>query len=177
MRTISLNEFIAHQDFYIAEAKANKIFVYPTDTVYWIWAIYTPDNVQKVFAIKQRDDKKMFSIIAPTFEWIQKNYLVPSPKSQLPKLLNRYHGVTYIFDYTKPGVRIIKHPMQTFVEKLWAPFITTSCNRAGEAVITEIKDLPEEIKNKVDYIVDGGTLWGKPSVLIDFVADKITIRK
>ena len=60
----------------------------------------------------------MFSIIAPNFERIEKNYQVPSPSSQLPELLETYHGVTYIFSYENPGVRIIKHPFQQFVEKL-----------------------------------------------------------
>ena len=175
MKIIQLNDFLQQQDFFITEAKAGKLFIYPTDTVYGIWAIYTLENIEKIFAIKQRDIKKTFSIIAPSFERIKKNYQVSNP-SQLPELLNKYHGITYIFDYNKPGVRIIKHPFQQFVEKLGQSFITTSCNITGEAVITEIQDIPEDIASKVDYIIDGGTLWGKPSVLIDFVADKIIER-
>jgi tRNA A37 threonylcarbamoyladenosine synthetase subunit TsaC/SUA5/YrdC len=41
---------------------------------------------------------------------------------------------------------------------LGEPFITTSCNISGEAVITDIKDLPSEIADKVEYIIDGGIL-------------------
>ena len=70
--------------------------------------------------------------------------------------LNHYHGVTYIFDYTQPGVRIIKHPIQQFVEKLGDAFITTSCNISGEAVIVDIKNIPVDIANNVEYIIDGG---------------------
>ena len=98
----------------------------------------------------------MSSIIAPNFQWIEENYEVPKPASQLPELLHKYHGVTYIFSYEKPGVRIIKHPIQTFVEILGIPFITTSCNIAGEPVVIDIKNIPEEIASKVDYIIDGG---------------------
>jgi tRNA A37 threonylcarbamoyladenosine synthetase subunit TsaC/SUA5/YrdC len=36
MKTISLEEFLQQQDFYISEANAGKIFVYPTDTIYGI---------------------------------------------------------------------------------------------------------------------------------------------
>ena len=183
MKTILLDEFFQQLDFYINEAKADlsanqagKVFIYPTDTIYGIGAIYTPESVEKVFAIKPRDTKKMFSIIAPSFQRIEENYEVPSPKYQLPELLNKYHGVTYIFSYEKPGVRIIKHPMQNFVKELWIPFITTSCNIAGEPAILNIKNIPEEIASKVDYIIDGGIGWGKPSVLIDFVANKIIHR-
>lgn len=175
-RIISLETFLADSDFFIAEAKAGKIFVYPTDTVYGIWAIYTDKNRDAIFAIKKRDAKQIFSIIAPNFDWILANYITNKTKQELEEYLNRYHGVTYIFDYTKPGVRIIKHPIQSFTEKLWLPFITTSCNIAGEPIVKNIKDIPVDIAKHVDYIIDGGILWGRPSVLIDFIWDKIIER-
>ena len=189
MKIIQLDDFLSQKDIYIAEAKAGKTFVYPTDTIYGIWALYTPENVEKVFAIKPRDSKKMFSIIAPSFQRIEENHKWSTTNNAterselheidydtLPEYLEKYHGVTYIFSYEKPGVRIIKHPMQNFVEALWMPFITTSCNIAGEPVVIDIKNIPEEIASKVDYIIDGGIGWGKPSVLIDFVSNKVIHR-
>jgi tRNA A37 threonylcarbamoyladenosine synthetase subunit TsaC/SUA5/YrdC len=103
----------------------------------------------------------------------------------LQSYLDTYHGVTYIFDYNRPWVRIIRHPFQTFVEKLGEPFITTSCNVAWKAVVDDIKKIPSDITEGVDYIIDPATRdsragawlgWWKPSVLIDFVADKIIER-
>jgi len=79
--------------------------------------MYTPENTEKVFSIKHRDRKKMFSIIAPNFEWIKQEF-IQADIPLLKKHLDSYHGVTYIFDYTKPGMRIIKHPIQNFVEQL-----------------------------------------------------------
>jgi tRNA A37 threonylcarbamoyladenosine synthetase subunit TsaC/SUA5/YrdC len=113
--------------------------------------------IDKIFSIKKRDEKKLFSIIAPSFDRIEKEF----PQTNIVELknyLNTYHGVTYIFDQNKPGVRIIKHPFQTFVELLGEPFITTSCNISGEPVVTDIQDIPEEIADNVDYIIDGGIL-------------------
>lgn len=177
MKYISLEEFLNHKEYYINEAKAGKIFVYPTDTVYGIGAIYTPENQKKIFAIKRRDEKKAFSLIAPTFQWIQEQYhITPDFAEKLPAYLDQYHGVTYIFDYNTPGVRIIKHPIQEFVQTLNEGFITTSCNISGEPIVTQISDIPKEIADEVDYVIDGGILGGKPSVLIDFVADKIIVR-
>lgn len=175
MKIINLNDFLTNRDFYIQEAEVGKIFIYPTDTVYGIWWIYTAQNVEKIFAIKKRDEKKIFSIIAPNFERIKKQYS-QSNIEHMKEYLNTYHGVTYIFDYTQPGVRIIKHPIQQFVEKLNKPFITTSCNITWESMVTDITTIPEEIATKVDYIVDGGTGWEKPSVLIDFVSNKVIER-
>ena len=175
MKTISLEEMLANQDKFIAEAKAGKIFVYPTDTIYGIGSIYTPENVEKIFSIKKRDQQKMFSIIAPNFARIQKEFS-HADIPLLQKHLETYHGVTYIFNYGIPGIRIIKHPFQNFVEALGEPFITTSCNISGEPIVTNIQELPKEIADHVDYIIDGGILGGKPSVLIDLVADKIIER-
>jgi hypothetical protein len=43
----------------------------------------------------------MFSIIAPSFERIRKNYKWEDI-DLLKRYLKKYHGVTYIFDYNKP---------------------------------------------------------------------------
>jgi tRNA A37 threonylcarbamoyladenosine synthetase subunit TsaC/SUA5/YrdC len=97
----------------------------------------------------------MFSIIVPDFERIKENFPETDSK-KMQEYLDTYHGVTYIFSYEKPGVRIIKHPFQKFVQTLGEPFITTSCNIAGEPVVIDIKKIPKKIASKVDYIVDGG---------------------
>ena len=176
MKTIALQEFLDNQSFFISEAKEGKIFIYPTDTVYGIGWIYRQDIINKIFAIKQREEtnKKLFSIIAPSFDWIERNE--ETDIDQLRKYLETYHGVTYIFDHNRPWVRIIKHPFQTFVEMLGEPFITTSCNLAWEPIVTEIENIPAEISEQVDYIIDGWPLGGKPSVLIDLVENKIIER-
>ena len=217
MQLITLDQFIENQQFFIQEAKAGKTFIYPTDTVYGIGWIYTPEMVNKIFAIKQRDrldhqknewnkvfldvraiptiwetvstnevkwsqssktvvcTKKMFSIIAPNFDRIAKEY--PEANIEALKMyLNNYHGVTYIFDYNQPGIRIIKHPFQTFVENLGEAFITTSCNLAGEPTVTETQNIPAELSDRIDYIINAWPLDGKPSVLIDLVENKIIER-
>lgn len=172
---LTLEAFLDNQDFYISEAQAGKIFVYPTDTIYGIWAIYNKENKNRIFQIKHRDEKKMFSIMAPSFDWIKTTY--PEANiDELKKYLSSYHGVTYIFSYETPGVRIIKHPFQNFVQTLNDAFITTSCNIAGEPIVTDVQNLPADIAQQVDYIIDGWILGGRPSVLIDLVANKIIER-
>jgi tRNA A37 threonylcarbamoyladenosine synthetase subunit TsaC/SUA5/YrdC len=42
--------------------------------------------------------------------------------------------------------------------------------------VIDVKNIPEEIASKVDYIIDGGIGWGKPSVLIDLVSNKVIER-
>ncbi len=172
----NLTEFKYDLKFFIEETKVGKIFVYPTDTIYWIWGIYNMTVLSKIYNIKSRDKVKMFSIIAPNFERIEKEYWWKNI-SLLKKYLEKYHGVTYIFDYNKPWVRILKnHFIQQFVKILWEPFITTSCNISWKPIVQDLNNLYSDIDEKVDYIIDDGVLQWKPSVLIDLVKWKIIER-
>ena len=193
-KKITFSEFIENLDFFVKEAKDWKIFIYPTDTIYGIWGLWNEKNIKKIADIKNRNWNKMFSVIAPNFDWILKNY-----KTQINSMnqffdtidilnwdkisqdllwtqLEKYHWVTWIFDYNKPGVRIIKHDFHKFVEKLWEWFITTSVNIAWENSVTDLTKLSPEIEEKVDYIIDAGICEWKPSVLLDFVWDKVIER-
>lgn len=205
MKVVKFEEFMNDLDFFVQEAKNGKIFIYPTDTIYGIGWIWNEENIKKIADIKNRDWNKMFSVIAPNFEWIERNYDIkstsllkgggpqrgggfktPTPSEPLPlekgttselkEQLQKYHWVTWIFSYEKPGVRIIKHDFQKFVEKLWEWFITTSVNISWEPAVTNLEDLKPEIKEKVDYIIDYGICEGRPSVLIDFVKGEIIER-
>ncbi len=194
-KKIPLSEFMWKLDFFVQEAKNWKIFIYPTDTIYGIGWLYNEDNIKKIADIKNRDWNKMFSVIAPNFDWIIKNYKTQinsmnqffdtldildwSKISQefLWNQLEKYHWVTWILDYNKPGVRIIKHDFQKFVEVLWEWFITTSVNIAWEDSVTDLAKLSPEIEDKVDYIIDVWICEGRPSVLLDFVWDKVIERQ
>jgi len=176
MKKITLEEFLQNMDFYISEAKTGKIFIYPTDTIYGIGWIFRDDVVNKIYEIKNRPPQKLFPIIMPSFQYMIDFYQTNKIEEELKNYLNQYHGVMYIFDYNKPWARIIKHPFQAFVTELWVPFITTSCNISGQAPIAEITKLPTEISDQADYVIDGGVLAGKPSVLIDLVENKVIER-
>lgn len=178
-KIIKFDDFMKDMDFYISEAKNWKVFIYPTDTIYGIWAIWNDESIKKILDIKHRNRNKMFSVIAPNFEyeWIV-NWCKEFWTSieELKEHLKKYHWITRIFSHEKPWIRIIKHDFQKFVEKLWVPFITTSVNISWDVAATEISLVNEEIAENVDYIIDNGICAWRPSVLIDFVDDKIIER-
>lgn len=176
---IQFSDFMENIDFYVSEAKSWKIFVYPTDTIYGIWGIWSEESIKKIAEIKHRNRNKMFSIIAPNFdyEWIVngcKEFWISI--DEMKNQLKKYHGVTWIFSHEKPWIRIIKHEFQHFVEKLWMPFITTSVNISGGVAATQVNLINPEIANSVDYIIDDWICAWKPSVLIDFVDGKVIER-
>lgn len=178
-KIIMFHDFMENIDFFVSEAKNGKIFIYPTDTIYGIWAIWNEESVKKIAEIKHRNWNKMFSIIAPDFdyEWIVNgcNELWIDT-NEMKRQLNKYHWVTWIFSHKRPGIRIIKHDFQKFVKELWLPFITTSVNHSGDIAATQINLINKEIADNVDYIIDDWICAWKPSVLIDFVDGKVIER-
>ena len=64
------------------------------------------------------------------------------------------------------GVRIPKHKFTKTLQKTKKPIVTTSVNLSGQKPANKIREINKKILNKVDFVVDTGTLTGKPSTLI-----------
>jgi len=178
-KVVKFKDFMENIDFYVSEAKSWKVFIYPTDTIYWIGSIRNDESIRRIADIKHRNWNKMFSIIAPNFDY---DWIVNGCNEfwisvdEMKWHLEKYHWVTWIFSHEKPWIRIIKHDFQKFVEKLGLPFITTSVNISGDVAATEINLINKEIADNVDYIIDDWICAWKPSVLIDFVDGNVIER-
>ncbi|MFH1455616.1 MAG: L-threonylcarbamoyladenylate synthase [archaeon] len=174
------------QQFIVEEIKAGKIFIYPTDTLYGIGCDAT--NIKAVRNIRKikRRSKKPFSVIAPSKKWITSNFklkatflkklpgpftyiLKPKNKQLLPKAVLK--GAKMI------GVRIPKHKFTTFIQKSGKPFVTTSVNISGQQHIFQVIDIPKEILEKVDYVIDDGVLANPASTILDFSQEPPSIIK
>jgi L-threonylcarbamoyladenylate synthase len=155
------------------EILAGKIFIYPTDTIYGIGCnALVREAVLKIREIKKRDIKP-FSVIAPSLEWIKRNCVVnvdlekylPGPYTVILKKKDK-NFLSYVSEGETIGVRIPNHEFTKKIQLSGIPFITTSVNFSGEKSANEIKEIPESIIKKVDYVFDMGKLSGKPSTLI-----------
>ena len=150
--------------------KQGKIFIYPTDTIYGIGCDANNEKaVKRLRKIKQ--SKQPFSIIAPSKAWIRNNThcpekylkLLPGPYTFIVKLkTNILKEARANSPYI--GVRIPKHP---FTKNIKTPFITTSANIHKTKPITEISQIPKELLNQVDIIINVGKLNNKPSTIYD----------
>lgn len=157
--------------------KQGQIIIYPTDTIYGIGCdALNTEAVLRIRIIKNRDADKPFSIIAPSKQWIIKNFEVnpayierlPGPftfilRAKKEKLVSNH--VTTNTNFL--GVRIPDHPLTKIIQKAKTPFITTSLNQSGEQPINDIKKIPDKIAKQVNLIIDGGILNCKPSTIID----------
>ena len=160
----------------IKNIKEGRIFIYPTDTIYGFGCnALDKKAVEKIKKIKQRDSKKPLSIIAPSLTWIKENCIIdknlnikkylPGPytlilKKQDPKFLNHVSNTDAL------GIRTPKCDFTKIIQKSGVPFITTSVNLSGEKPIIKTSQIPKQIKDKIDMIINTGPLTGRPSTLV-----------
>lgn len=183
MKTTPLSTFMDNMDFYIHEAKAGNVFVYPTDTIYGIWGIVDTQVITKITTIKQRPASKSYSIIAPSFQRISDHFIDcddvyttrtqlknQSPDRGLTLLLQPKPEHTYIADMlsnnTYIWVRILDHALQSRVTALGQWFITTSANISGADPIYILDHLTHTQKTLIDYAIDEWRKEGTPSRII-----------
>jgi L-threonylcarbamoyladenylate synthase len=146
--------------------KNGGLILYPTDTVWGIGCDATnKDAVAKVFALKKREEFKSLIILLDT-------------DAKLPSYVKEIPDVAYdLIEYTeKPltiiysgaknlaenainadgniGIRITKHPFcKELVQRFRKPIISTSANLSGEPTPNNFSQIPQIIKDGVDYIV------------------------
>ncbi|MBC8434992.1 threonylcarbamoyl-AMP synthase [archaeon] len=159
---------------YSEQIKQGKIFIYPTDTIYGIGCDATNvESVEKIKEMKGRDKDKPLSVIAPSVEWIGENLVVdcdldnylPGAYTLILKKKNP-EFLKHVASGDSLGVRIPDCEFTKEIQKAGVPFITTSVNLSGEPFAVSIIDVKDEIKEKVDVIVDVGELNGQPSTLV-----------
>jgi len=165
-----------NQQELITKIKQGKIFIYPTDTIYGIGCDATNKQaVEKIKQIKQRDKNKPLSIIAPSIKWIKQNCIIdnktnlnkyfPGPYTLILKKKN-FSFLSWVSNTDSLGIRIPDNEFTKQIQQSNLPFITTSVNLSGQPFSKSIKEIPEDIKEQADIIIDNGELSGKPSILI-----------
>ena len=158
------------------------IILYPTDTVWGLGCDATnPEAVAKIYSIKKRSESKSLVLLASSLDQIAlfvkeippmaidlievndrpmtliypeaKSYPAPALGEQAKA--DRYHlAWNAVADDGSVGIRI---PMMEFCTrltyKLGRPIVSTSANISGEPTPKKFADIPDEIKNAVDYVV------------------------
>jgi len=162
----------------IKRIKRGDIFIYPTDTIYGIGCnALLPEKVVKIRDIKKRTDKP-FSIIAPSKEWIAKNFKInkayldklPGPFTYILKPKKKGFLGKEVSKFDSIGVRIPNHKFSKFIAKAKVPFITTSVNLSGEEAAIDLDRISPEIIEQVDFIIDNGVLDNNPSTVLDLTS-------
>jgi len=166
------------------------VVVFPTTGLYGLGAdAHHTDAVERVFSAKQRPADNPILILVPDMKSL--NDLVEEIPSPTEKIMDRFWpgSVTLVFlarpqvstmltaGTGKIGIRLPAHPAALrLVSTFGEPITGTSANRSGEPGIWDVNDLPVEITDAVDLVLDAGPLKGGPgSTVVDVTTDPPTI--
>ncbi len=164
--------------------RSGGIIAYPTDTYYGIGCdILNKKAIRKIYQLKQRNKSKPFSFICSDLKNIShyanvSNYAYKTMKRLLPGpytfILEGSRLVPKIM-LTKrktAGIRVPNHMIcLALVKELGNPIITTSATKPDGTIINEPSFIHDFFRSRIDVVIDGGPVPGKPSSVISFIDD------
>ena len=174
----------------VSTALCNKqVLAFPTETVYGLGGnAFSRSVVDRIYRIKVRPrTKPLLLLITP--QWLPRlckwsdsriNDLIdeywPGPLTlilganpELPEHLQNLSG-TLAVRYTNSPVA------QRLIELGDCPLIGTSANLTGMPECSTVRQVSEQLRNKLDLIIDGGNLPAiQPSTIVNCTSKKIKI--
>ncbi|HDI58838.1 MAG TPA: threonylcarbamoyl-AMP synthase [Desulfobacteraceae bacterium] len=161
------------------------VIAYPTDTHYGIGCdIFNKRAIEKIYQLRQRDKKKPFSFICSDLKHISNyakvsNYAYKTMRRLLPG------PYTFILEGSKlvprimltkrrtAGIRVPDHAICiALVKTLGNPIISTSAKDPDGNIFEDPSLLHDYFGNRIDLVIDGGTVPGRPSSVISLIDDR-----
>lgn len=141
-----------------------KTFLYPTDTTFGLGCDATNvELIQKIYQIKNRSDSKSFVILVESVGRLQQLVDVSDLAWDIMDLSEK--PVTLIYDNPRNlpkeliaedntiAIRLTDDLFcKKLISKLNAPLVSTSANLSGEPSPRNFQEIPQKIKDEVDYI-------------------------
>jgi L-threonylcarbamoyladenylate synthase len=150
----------------LAVLQAGGIILYPTDTVWGLGCDATNEaSVRRIFEIKQREDSKALILLADSTARIAA-YVeeIPEIAYDLIEISDKPLTIIYsnarnlpksvVAEDNSIGFRVANDDFcRKLCEMLRKPLVSTSANVSGEQNPSDFSEISDEIKKKVDYIV------------------------
>lgn len=155
------------------------IAILPTDTIYGLHARAADDEaVRRIFAIKDRPEEKSLVVICGSIAQLDglgvtaERPLLDALGGLWPAPLTAVLPIAVPLPASSGGLTLaIRIPALDWLRAVvnrTGPLVSTSVNASGEAPVISPEQVGAAIGNRVDLIVDGGTLNGQPSTVVDF---------
>jgi len=175
-----------------------KIAILPTSTIYGISCVYNnKKSIERVYEIKQRPKDMLFIVLIPDISFlgllaekinrsagilIDRYWLSDNPepltlvfkKAGLKKTSkNSINSTAYKPQQDTIAIRLDNLPEMLDILKLCGPVISTSATISGvDAAPKNIDEIPQHIKDNVDFIIDYKiSLPGTASTILDVTGD------
>lgn len=170
--------------------KKGGIVAFPTDTVYGLGAsIFNEKAVSRIFEVKQRPQNMALPVLISDIAMLNNivnnlpgvalklaEHFWPGALTMVLLKSDRVPGVVTAGENTI-AVRLPAHPVPlTLIAELGIPIVGTSANLSGKPSPVNAKEVKQQLGDKVDLIIDGGTSpGGQESTIIDLTAGKPVI--
>lgn len=146
--------------------RSGGLILYPTDTIWGIGCDATNEEaVQKVFALKHRDDAKSLLLLVENAGRLA-SYMEQVPDLAWDIMEMSEKPISIIYDNAKNlapsviaedgsvGIRVCEEPfVKALLQQFKKPIVSTSANISGEISPQLFSEISEQIKSDVDYIV------------------------
>ena len=145
--------------------KEGKVIIYPTDTIWGIGCDATNyDAVEKIYKVKERSKGKGLIVLVDSIEMLKdyvENFPLVAPdiikaaKNPLSIIYSESKGLAKNVSADKTiCIRVVDNDFcKALIKKLGRPITSTSANFAGDTAPSIYAEISEQIKNKVDYVV------------------------
>lgn len=169
--------------------KNGGLVIMPTDTVYGIIGDATNEDViKKVFDIKKRDFNKPLLMLVNGTDMLKR--YVDNVRELEQNIIDKYWPgpVTIVFNKNNcvsnlltanqdtVGVRYPNNELLLdIISKINRPLLSTSVNISGKSNVIDLKNIEDEIRNSVDFIMDGGVCDNLASTIIKCKDDEIVV--
>tara|TARA_Y100001970_G_C14104923_1_gene787560 strand:- start:212 stop:826 length:615 start_codon:yes stop_codon:yes gene_type:complete len=161
--------------------KNNKIIVFPTETLYGLGGnAFSKSVVEKIYKIKKRSSEKSL-ILLINLEWL--NSITTFNDSRVADLIEKFWPgpLTLILKANKllpdhlkndTGTVAVRYTSSSVAQRLIelgnCPVIGTSANLSGFSPCSSLKEVKTQLKNRVDFYVDGGVISkNRPSTIVN----------
>lgn len=135
------------------------VVVFPSDTVYGLaCSPDLPDAIERMYALKGRDRSKPAALM-----WFDVDALPELPPRTAAAARALLPGPATLV-VGRLGVRVADVPV---LEGAQGPVLQTSANLSGGPDPCRLADVPAEIREGADLVIDGGELPGVPSTVVD----------
>ena len=169
----------------VEKIRHGAVISYPTDTGYGIGCdIFNPKAIKQVVQLKKRPQNKPFSFMCSDLKNISEYAHVSNTAYRLLKK-NLPGPYTFVLPGTKlvpkvmttrqktVGIRVPENEIcRALLAELGSPIINTSIPVEDDnSVLAEAFEIEMAVGNRIDLVIDGGSVFPDPSSVIDLTGN------
>lgn len=165
------------------------VIVLPTDTVYGLAARADDARaVERIYELKGRDSDKPLQVLVSGSQWPSELAEASAAAQRLARafwpgpltivVTAAASAPAHLVSDRGIGLRAPDHPAALALARASGPLAATSANHSGEPTPSTIEAIRDLFGSSVDVYVDGGTIDGAASTVVDLTgAEPLIVRE